>query len=1306
MNASDLTCSRCGRPFTLGTQYCSNCGEPVSPALVAELRDLYAVLRALDAQVAAGRGDRTVAMLRDEVQARYLTLRTDPMRIASQTITAGQASSASTAAAAVATAAGAVDAGQAGVTPRPAPMPTLPAPTPVAQPQRPPRAAFSWRAFLSEQAIAIMAYLGAFLLLVATLAFLLGGWQGLSDGIKLLVVLAVYIVFGALGIGLRRARDLRTVSSAYLGIFALMTPLVALAFYRFVLQSTGFPVAGMICLGALYAALVYLALALRTEVQVYAYLGWLALGVALSQLLVWTEAGTSLYGYVAAVFGLALLLAARMDRWQVAVRLGQPARIVSLLASAVALWIIGIGGLAELGTALFGQPSRPNGTLLLAAGMLVALGVGWSATLREWQPQQAGLVAASDIAAAAIGALAVLLLALQLAIGADGLPGVMALLALGALAAAVRYHRATPTLAAQRYGLEALALTLIGMGVLSPTSGSDPHWALISVLSAGMLVAVGIAVLEGAPWWALLAGFFLTLDYLQLGRAFLPPSRLVQDAAPLYVPLTVAVWALALWLRRQGRTRRFALPVYAVALGDALLTSVLVFNNPSPDIQTLIFLLFLALAVIAARDVGKPIVGGIVVGLFGLVVSVPWGGEPGAHDLKGALLAVGLSGAALAARRTQGRPLALPLYVAGLWSVALAVAEAGKAGAVTAQWVVLDVPFATILLLVVTAIAAAIALAEGTPWATAAPAVLSLLAVLTTGTHLIAGAFPFAFAAVGVVLRRARGRWWGVGWYGAAFVAAWLVLADLPALGAWGATAQAPVGLVMAVAAFAVARLERQPFASAVMALFVTYAAFRIQGPNEVALTIALTVALAIAGFAVSRWQGIQWGAAVYGAAALASFFAIGRAYALGPNQGGALLLVLAALAYVIAQLEGQPFAGVAAVLYGAGAVFARPDAHALLPLTVVCAVLGVAAGRLGGIRVSFPLYAVAAVSGIVMSLAGIQEPGFEAIALAVLAAIVYAIAAIESRPEAVAAALLLGVLALVATVSALSLDSWLVVLAFAGLAWLYVLGRYLWGALPSLPSRGVASEMVSGGEGAERERQRAERRALGIRIHRWASVLVSAGAAVGGIIAPDAFTPHASQTGVLGAALLSFAGILAVLGRETSVRLALYGAGGLVALAITLGVRWLGAENAQAFILAPGSYLLLCGALMPADEAVSQGERWGAGASLAGSLLLLTVTTAQTFPGDSGWIYAIVLAVEALLIAGVGLGTRSRALIVVGSAFVVLAALRAAILAISSGVPVAVVLALASLLVLGAATWLSLRARRGLGGDQQKARS
>jgi LPXTG-motif cell wall-anchored protein len=67
---------------------------------------------------------------------------------------------------------------------------------------------------------------------------------------------------------------------------------------------------------------------------------------------------------------------------------------------------------------------------------------------------------------------------------------------------------------------------------------------------------------------------------------------------------------------------------------------------------------------------------------------------------------------------------------------------------------------------------------------------------------------------------------------------------------------------------------------------------------------------------------------------------------------------------------------------------------------------------------------------------------------------------------------------------------------------------------------------------------------------------------------------------------------------------------------------------------------------------------------------------------------------VEALVIAGVGVGTRSRLLVLAGSSFVGLAALRGAVLAVDSGVPVALVIGLIALALIGGATWLSLRRR------------
>jgi hypothetical protein len=107
--------------------------------------------------------------------------------------------------------------------------------------------------------------------------------------------------------------------------------------------------------------------------------------------------------------------------------------------------------------------------------------------------------------------------------------------------------------------------------------------------------------------------------------------------------------------------------------------------------------------------------------------------------------------------------------------------------------------------------------------------------------------------------------------------------------------------------------------------------------------------------------------------------------------------------------------------------------------------------------------------------------------------------------------------------------------------------------------------------------------------------------------------------------------------------------------------------------------------------------------ASLLGALLLMLPTLAQSFTTaqSENWIYASALALEALAIAAVGVGTHTRALILLGTGFFGLAAIRGALLAFSSGVPVALIIAALALLLMGGATWLSLRVRREAGAAQ-----
>ncbi|MEO7003574.1 MAG: zinc ribbon domain-containing protein, partial [Ktedonobacterales bacterium] len=169
-----LLCPRCGQPFASAARYCLRCGEPVDPQLIAQLQMLYATLTDLDARIAQGKGAETITTLRDDYRAQYLSMRKGAPEPAAATTTATTTTAPAVATAAPPTiplspAASASSAPAGTFAPTPSVAPVRPIQAPIPEPASGP--AFVWQAFIAEQAIAIMAYLGGFLLLVATLTF-------------------------------------------------------------------------------------------------------------------------------------------------------------------------------------------------------------------------------------------------------------------------------------------------------------------------------------------------------------------------------------------------------------------------------------------------------------------------------------------------------------------------------------------------------------------------------------------------------------------------------------------------------------------------------------------------------------------------------------------------------------------------------------------------------------------------------------------------------------------------------------------------------------------------------------------------------------------------------------------------------------------------------------------------------------------------------------------------------------------------------------------------------------------------------
>ncbi len=1053
-------------------------------------------------------------------------------------------------------------------------------------------------------------------------------------------------------------------------------------------------------MAALYAAAVYLALAQRTRLATYAYLGWAASVVAALALVPWLNA--SLAWWSAALGGVALLLlgARRVARLPIAASLGPAATQMAAVAAVGALAAtetlaratFGVYDATGFGGAL---PGDARAAFAVGAWMLVALGAAWSATLRGWAGRARALVTPADLAVAVFAAQAALATAVWAHASSRAIVALLSLLAALSLGAALALRWWRPAWSDRRRGLEGLALllALLGMAALAPLGFVPPTWTALMPLSVAALVVLGIALAEDARWWLLVAGLFLTLDYLALIALLRVPYIPQANLPTVVAALPLALWAVAQGLYPFARARRFALPLFVVALADALLAASLLPYNPDPVYQSALLLAFALAAYLAARRLGEALAGAALVALFGALSAVPLVAGT-ASGLRPSALALGLALVALTVRRTQGRVWAYGPYLAAGGATLAATLYTSTPGVNTAVWSLFGVSYTAWLLLAVATLAAVASWWEAVPWGMAAPAALAAWGVTLAGSYQAAIALVFVLAGAGMAARRWRGPGWGAAWYAAAVYGTLVAVKTLffatPDLSGILAAAL----LAFALLAYLVAALEGEALFTGAAVVYAVAAAVALPEPAAFAKTLALTAALGALGVVVSRLAGRRWAWALYAAAIGASLFAILRVSPHTPASVEALCLIFAAAAYGVTVLERAPGGAVVSALYAAAAALAQPDAHALLPLALGLALAGLVAGRVAGLRWSYPFYAAAAFTAILTTTLDASSPHFEAVALLALALAAYAVAAVESRPDVLPLALLLGVLALASGGNALALAPAQVIVAFAGLAWVYALAAPLWRALPWLRPGWDAAWAGAMGGVAPTDAWR-DPRVAGARIHGWASVLIGTGAVVVGIAQPGSFTPHADPTQAVALALGSLAVLLAVLGRASGMRLLLYLAGELVALAISWAARWLGATDVQAFIVAPGSYLLVAGAILPGDARV-RGHRWlGQGASLAGALLLTLPTLAQSFTADHAWVYALILALEALVIVGAGVGTHARPLVVAGSAFVGLAALRGAVLAIQSGLPIPVVIGALAVLLLGGATWLSLRARR-----------
>src|SRR5712691_4537898 len=261
-------CFLCGLPVNpLKVDFCPRCHYPASP--VKEEEYLASALASLQQAMSYGGAQLRVVDLFQRYQNRLRMLQRQKASVAPPFMASANAPQVTIAPTEMAASVPFMAS---------APRKVEAAAPPVAAKPPEPRQVFSWRSFFADQAINIVASLGAFLILVGALSFVATTSNLL---LAFLIVFIVHVVFGVTGFVTHRFASFRIVASIYTIIFALLVPLVGFSAYRLVggnYLELSVPV--LIAVSAIYAAIVYTMLALFQRYTPFAYLGIAALAVA------------------------------------------------------------------------------------------------------------------------------------------------------------------------------------------------------------------------------------------------------------------------------------------------------------------------------------------------------------------------------------------------------------------------------------------------------------------------------------------------------------------------------------------------------------------------------------------------------------------------------------------------------------------------------------------------------------------------------------------------------------------------------------------------------------------------------------------------------------------------------------------------------------------------------------------------------------------------------------------------------------------------------------------------------------------
>lgn len=1170
--------------------------------------------------------------------------------------------------------------------------------------------------FVSAHAILLLSYLGAFLLIVSALLFLLYGPQDLPGGARLATVAGVNAILALAAFVCRRRASVRLVATSYTALAALMTPLTLAAAYEFVLRHAT-PLNGVtaVSLAAGACALLYGLLARALVSRSYASLALVASATSAVAAAIALGTGPMALPAGAAYTALCLWIARSGGR-----AFAFPASIAGHLVAAATVG-------AAIGFAAYDGFSGPPPYAAYLPLSLAALAAVYAGAHRLARHDAVGdAVAVLLVSAAAITA------SQTLGYGADGAAGALLVTGFATVALSQAWNGArsllrwTAPAAWLRLGLAALATAeLVAIG-LSPIAHP-----LVQTLALPLTVVGGaLLAIRGRSWWALPAG--PTALVLQI--AVQQPHQVLLPVAPAYVAATLfTAFGVCSLIALSRRTAAFVLAAattmvlatlaggstlgwnadeFAIAIagltvifvaGGARLgmaaawitssTAVIagLFTMSDPALQVAVLGVAVACGLALAIRRGNP--AWLVTGLAALAMQ----SHVNAAAIAGAaplyvpttlalvMLATIIDGT-IRRDRLMGVPAALLLIAATLtagstlrWQAdayAVALAAVAAVCAVVAWLAPVRVPVA--------AASAWRGLNNAGAWIAAA-AVVSACGIITGAT-----ATPFVVVGVAIAIglgltAATRSPWW-------LLTGVVAVLADAtahaPAIAAAGVLpAYVPVafaGVLGSIAAVGLVTRNRVLIVAADLCLaaaVLTANSAASLGVAGYAIELVGLAYLAAVTAPLARDRALVWALRIGAGVRLvvAAAIVVPSPWAEAALMGGAALCA----AWLAAGSRLPEWTFLAAALlawawyWGAAAAGATHDpvttVNAFSPLPFVYGGVAVLLSRALPRRDIWRWVLAPAVFG------GVAAAGIDTAAGAVLAwttlswslftqgLVVYALARIMriTALVPVSAAPLTG--AAITVLLALNAPLIAYPLAIAVVAWMF---------------RGAAWATARSDTGG-----------VSMDVHRWTALGIAAVAVATPIVNSAFVTGGAPATMAELAASLSLA-VLVAAGISTNVvrdRCA-------AVVAASFALEWLpvffGVREPQAYVTLPAVVLAACGVLALHDARLGLDRISAYAVIAAGAGAALLTTLVQMAGAGETSVYTGVLLVEGVACAGVAIAARVRLLAVIGGGAVAAAAIRALITAVA-GVPLYAVFGVAALLLMVLATVLATQRAR-----------